>query len=159
MAGDDDGRGDDGIDRDVHQDVADVLVRYATAIDRRDWDLFATCFTDDCHADYGPIGVWHGVEPITAWMRDTHDPLGHTMHRITNVVVRAGVDENHVAARSYVDALVLFPGNEAGTQAVGWYDDELVRGADGWRIASRRFTSVMVRLVPDGSVLDLGGLM
>jgi threonine dehydrogenase-like Zn-dependent dehydrogenase len=72
---------------DVHQAVADVLVRYATGIDRRDWDLFRTCFTADVEADYGEIGVWHGVDEITEWMRVVHDACGHTMHRITNVVV------------------------------------------------------------------------
>jgi len=45
------------VDRDVRADVADVLVRYATGIDQRDWALFRTCFTEDCEADYGGIGV------------------------------------------------------------------------------------------------------
>jgi len=44
------------------QDIADILVRYATGIDRRDWALFRTCLTDDCDADYGDIGVWHGAD-------------------------------------------------------------------------------------------------
>jgi len=91
-------------------------------------------------------------------MRDVHEPLGHTMHRITNVAVSAGEREDRVTARSYVDALVLLPGDESGTQAVGWYDDELVRTADGWRIARRRFTTVLLRLVPEGTVVGLGDL-
>ncbi|MCK9921556.1 nuclear transport factor 2 family protein [Frankia sp. AgPm24] len=33
--------------------IADVLLRYAVGIDRRDWDLFRTCFTDSCALDYG----------------------------------------------------------------------------------------------------------
>jgi SnoaL-like domain len=33
-------------------DIADVLVRYASGIDRCDWALFRSCFTDDCDADY-----------------------------------------------------------------------------------------------------------
>ena len=45
------------IDHEVRADVADVLVRYATGIDRRDWELFRTCFTEDCDADYGDIGL------------------------------------------------------------------------------------------------------
>jgi hypothetical protein len=50
------------VDRDVRQDVADVLVRYATGIDRRDWALLRSCFTDDCEADYGEIGGWHSAD-------------------------------------------------------------------------------------------------
>ncbi len=64
--------------------------RYATGIDRRDWDLFRTCFTDDCEADYGEIGLWHGVDEITEWMRVVHDACGHTLHRITNIAVSPG---------------------------------------------------------------------
>jgi 3-phenylpropionate/cinnamic acid dioxygenase small subunit len=117
-----------------------VVVRYATGIDRRDWDLFRTCFTDDVEADYGEIGVWHGVEEITAWMAEVHAACGHTLHRITNVVVEPG-DAGGARSRAYVEALVLGPDNRSGVRATGWYDDELVRTAAGWRIARRRFTS------------------
>ena len=80
------------VDRDVQQDVAEVLVRYATGIDRRDWDLFRTCFTADVEADYGDIGTWHGVDEITDWMAATHEPCGHTLHRMTNVAVTPVAD-------------------------------------------------------------------
>src|SRR4029450_12737015 len=73
--------------RGVRQDVAGVGVRYATGIDSRYWDLFRTCFTDDCEADYGDIGVWHGADEITAWMREVHEACGPTPHRINNIVV------------------------------------------------------------------------
>jgi hypothetical protein len=35
--------------------------------------------------------------------------------------------------------------NRAGVRAVGYYDDELVRTDDGWKIASRRFTMVFLQ--------------
>lgn len=133
------------IDHEVHAAVAEVLVRYATGIDRRDWELFRSCFTDDCEADYGDIGVWHGAVAITEWMRDTHAPCGHTLHRITNEVVAP--HERGVSSRSYVDAVILGPDNTTGAQAIGYYDDVLVRGADGWKIARRRFTQVCIRSV------------
>jgi 3-phenylpropionate/cinnamic acid dioxygenase small subunit len=132
------------VDREVRQDVAEVLVRYATGIDRRDWSLFRTCFTDDCEADYGDIGVWHGVDAIADWMEQLHAGCGHTLHRITNQVVRPNGDG--VAARSYVDAIVMGPDNVRGTRAVGYYDDELVRTDDGWKIARRRFTTVLLEM-------------
>ena len=64
------------VTREVRQDVADVLVRYATGIDRRDWELLRSCFTDDCEADYGDIGRWHGAAEIVEWMRRVHEPCG-----------------------------------------------------------------------------------
>ena len=57
-----------------------------------------------------------------------------------------------VAARSYVDAIVMMPDNERGTRAVGYYDDALVRTDDGWKIARRRFTMVLVQSVGTRSV-------
>lgn len=129
------------IDREVRQDVADVLVRYASGIDRRDWDRFRTCFTDDCAADYGAIGAWSGADAITDWMQQVHDQCGHTMHRITNQDVRPTGDG--VSARSYVEAIVMGADNQAGVRVDGYYDDELVRTDDGWKIARRTFTTVL----------------
>jgi hypothetical protein len=136
------------IDRDVRQDVADVLVRYATGIDRRDWTLFRTCFTDDCEADYGDIGTWRGAAAITEWMQRSHAGCGHTLHRITNQFLTP--NGAGVTARSYVDAIVMGPDNRTGAQAIGYYDDELVRTADGWKIARRRFTMVRMAGIAGG---------
>ena len=132
-------------DRDVRQDVAEVLVRYATAIDRRDWALFRTCFTRDVHADYGDIGVWDDVEGITEYMITTHADMGHTLHRLSNVAV--GVDGDTATARSYVDVILMGGDGKSGINAIGFYDDELVRTDDGWRIATRRFTMVHLRRI------------
>ena len=133
------------VDRDTRQDVAEVLVRYATGIDRRDWKLFRSCFTEDVHADYGDTGLFEGVEAITEFMVRAHASMGHILHRITNEAV-SRIADDRVAARSYVDAVLMDAKNQAGIHAIGFYDDELVRGDDGWRIARRRFT--LVRIAP-----------
>jgi len=131
------------VDPATQQAIVDVLVRYATGIDRRDWPLFRTCFTDDCEADYGDIGNWHGVDEITTWMEQTHAPCGHTLHRITNVALSPRDDR--VTTRSYVDALIMGRDNQSSIRAAGYYDDEFVRTGTGWKIARRTFTSVLAR--------------
>lgn len=133
------------VDHEVRQDVSDLLVRYAAGIDRRDWLLLRSCFTDDCVAD---IGRWNSGDEITEWMRTTHEPLGHTLHRITNQTVASSGDA--VTVRSYVDALVLGPDNVRGAQATGYYDDVVVRTGDGWKIARRRFTVVRMQMIGPG---------
>lgn len=125
-------------------DISDVLIRYATGIDRRDWPLFRTVFTDDCVLDYGDIGTWHGVDAVADFMEQTHAMAGHTMHRMSNQVIT--VDGDRAQARTYVDALIMAPDNASGVNAIGFYDDELVRDA-GWRVARRRFTTVRVTTV------------
>jgi 3-phenylpropionate/cinnamic acid dioxygenase small subunit len=132
------------IDAADRQAIADVLVQYATGIDRRDWARLRACFTDDCVADYGDIGVWHGADEIASWMEEAHRECGHTMHRITNQVVSP--DGDRVLARCYVDAVVMFADNQSGVRAVGFYDDELVRTDEGWKISRRQYTSVLLQM-------------
>jgi hypothetical protein len=129
-------------ERDDRQDISDLLVRYATGIDRRDWSLFRTVFTDDCELDYGEIGTWQGVDAVTDFMDTTHAMAGHTLHRLTNQAIT--LDGDKASARTYVDAVIMFGDNQSGANAWGFYDDEIVRSADGWRIARRRFTQVRI---------------
>ncbi|MEZ0364788.1 nuclear transport factor 2 family protein [Mycobacterium sp. pUA109] len=136
-------------ERDDRLDITDVLIRYATGIDRRDWPLFRAVFTDDCELDYGEIGAWNGVDAITEFMDQAHAMAGHTMHRLTNHAIT--IDGDHAAARTYVDGLIMAADNNSGVNAVGFYDDELVRTENGWRIARRRFTPVRVSTVGDAS--------
>ncbi len=129
-------------ERDDRREISDLLVRYATGIDRRDWPLFRTVFTDDCKLDYGEIGVWNGVDAVTAFMVQSHAMAGHTMHRLSNQVIT--VDGDKAAARTYIDAVIMLGDNQTGVNALGFYDDQIVRTADGWRIAYRQFTQVRV---------------
>ena len=124
------------------QDITDVLVRYATGIDSRDWALFRTCFTDDARFDYGGIGTWDSPEALTAYMRRSHS--GPSLHRLTNVVV--DIDGERATSRTYVDAVVMGPKGFGVVNTFGWYDDELRLTADGWRIAFRRTTLHGTRL-------------
>lgn len=58
------------------QDISDLLVRYATGIDQRDWPLFRTVFTADCELDYGEIGAWEGVDAVAEFMDKVHATAG-----------------------------------------------------------------------------------
>jgi len=132
-------------EREDQQDIAAVLLRYATGIDRRDWPLFRTVFTDDCELNYGEIGSFTGVDAITEFMQQAHAMAGHTMHRLTNQAI--AVDGDTAEARTYVDALIMVGDSGSGVNAAGFYDDELIRTDDGWRVARRRFVQVRVAQV------------
>ena len=127
-------------ERAATQDIAEVLVRYATGIDRRDWELFRTCFTPDVLAEYEGLDPWNSVDEITESMTSSHADMGHTMHQLANLAI--SVDGDTATARSYVDAVLMAADGSAGLNPRGFYDDELVRTSDGWRIAHRRFTMV-----------------
>ncbi|MGY8803024.1 MAG: nuclear transport factor 2 family protein, partial [bacterium] len=38
------------------REIDDLLIRYATAVDTKDWDLWETCFTEDAFVDYESAG-------------------------------------------------------------------------------------------------------
>ena len=120
-----------------------LLVSYGTAIDQRDWPKLRSCFSNDCEADYGSFGKWQGAAAIVQFMKQAHADVGPTLHRITNVEARA--TDSHVAARSYVDAL-LMPAHKDGPihRGIGYYDDQIVRTGQGWRISRRHFVAVLI---------------
>jgi hypothetical protein len=125
------------------REITALLTRYATGIDTRDWALFETCFTEDARTDYGTFGRWSSAVQITAFMRQSHAGLGHTLHRLSNFVIAER--EQGATARSYVDAL-LMPASANGEihRGIGYYDDELVKTDQGWKIQGRRFTAVQI---------------
>jgi uncharacterized protein (TIGR02246 family) len=126
------------------EQITDVLIRYATGIDTQDWPLFRTCFTTDVQADYGEIGVWAGVDGITEYMTTTHAGMPATNHMLSNIAIE--VDGDRASAVTYVHAvLVLRRDPEQSVDAVGKYEDSLVRTDDGWKIAARRFTPTRLR--------------
>ena len=131
-------------DADDRRDIGDVLLRYATGIDSKDWALFRTCFTAECVLDYGEIGVWRSPDEIADFMEAAHAACPHTLHRITNIVVTKTGDDTAMA-RSYVDGLIMFA-PDTGANPAGYYDDELERTAAGWQISRRVFTLVLMRV-------------
>ena len=134
------------------QKIAEVLVRYATGIDRRDWDLFRSCFASDCLAEYEGIGTWESADAITDFMVTAHAGMGHTMHRISNIAVEVEIEgdgEGHRAvSRCSVDGILMAADGQTGFNPIGFYDDELVHTPDGWRITHRTFTMVTFRTLP-----------
>jgi ketosteroid isomerase-like protein len=126
-------------------EIRAVLDRYAAGIDRRDWDLFASCFTEDVHVDYGRNGVYSSRDPFVEAFEAMHrPPVGATLHRITNHDITVDGDIAH--AISYFDAVLKV--EHKGFQllhAIGTYTDDLRRTPNGWRISRRVTESVMHR--------------
>jgi hypothetical protein len=122
---------------DAESDIEVLLLRYATAIDTRDWGLFRRCFTDDAATDYGEVGSWRTLDEIARFMEDAHIGFAATNHMMSNIVV--AVDGAEAGARSYVHAVLAFPDDAGWIDCVGTFQDELVLTRDGWRIARRTF--------------------
>ena len=118
--------------------VVDVCVRYATALDRRDWSLLRSCFLADATGDYAGIGALSGYDQLERVCRRALEPLAASQHLLSNFAVV--VDGNQATATCYLHAQHVRPGTPGGDTYVvaGTYTDRLVRTTDGWRIAHRR---------------------
>ena len=121
------------------EELVDLTIRYATAIDSQQYDLLSTVFTRDADVDYGEVGRWTGDVEVAEFMAAVHAGAAHTMHRMTNQ--RIDIEGDAAEVRTYVDALIL-TADGSGANPVGYYDDHAVRTVDGWRIARRKYTSV-----------------
>ncbi len=46
-------------------EIAELMYRYARAVDTKDWALLTSVFTEDAHLDYSSVGTRPGRE--TRW--------------------------------------------------------------------------------------------
>jgi hypothetical protein len=72
-------------------------------------------------------------------MVTAHAGMGHTMHRTSNIAIDVHVDGDRAVSRSSVDGVLMAADGQSGFNPIGFYDDDLVRTPDGWRIAHRTF--------------------
>ncbi len=121
------------------QQIDDLLTRYATAVDTKDWGLYETCFTEAAFIDYESAGGIKGKLPeVRAWLEETLAIFPMTQHVVCNRVVE--VDGDTATARSVFYNPMGLPGEGSAKTLFfdgGYYNDRLVRTADGWRICER----------------------
>lgn len=135
-------------------EIIELLHRYATAIDDRDWVRLATCFTADAVALYGPVlGRQDGIAAIEKTCRASLEPLDASQHIIGTHEIE--LDGDRARARCYVHAQHTRAGTAGGDNFVigATYLDELVRTPDGWRIRERELRI----LWQEGNPQVLGG--
>jgi 3-phenylpropionate/cinnamic acid dioxygenase small subunit len=117
-------------------EIQDVLVRYATALDGRDWPLLGEVFTPGAIAVYDG-GRFEGIDAIVAICRRSLEPLTSSQHLLGNFAVR--VDGDRATSSCYLHAQHFRVGDRGLNTYVmaGTYRDRLIRTHDGWRIEHR----------------------
>ena len=117
-------------------DLADRLAlhelpgRYGDLIDDRDWDGLSQIFLED--ATFEVLGdVLEGLDGIRDFMRGANHPRTHLM---TNVY--ADETSEGVILRFRIIAM-----RRDGRIVSGRYRDVVVKTDDGWRVASRVYTT------------------
>lgn len=117
--------------------ITEVLYRYATAVDTKNWPMMASVFTEDAHLDYSSVGYPPGPrDEVLALLQRALEQLPMTQHFVTNIEIDLHGDSASVRAKFYNP--MRLPGATDLTYCGGNYHHEFVRTEDGWR--SRRLT-------------------
>lgn len=136
-------------------EIMGLLARYAWAMDGKCSEQFMTVFLPDVAADYGAAGSYDDAMKMADAFDRFHAQFGSTQHLITNADI--AVTGDTATCRSYFQATMTPPLDNDGAGSVevqgfstgGYYEDELVHTAGGWRIAKRTCIPVWFKPEPD----------
>lgn len=112
-------------------EITDLLTRYATAVDDKDWPLYRSVFTTDAQIDYSTAGGPTGdVDTVVAALTEQLQLFTRTQHFISNIAVELDGDTAKVRAM-FFNPMIVSPGKQF--TCGGWYNHDLVRTPAGWR--------------------------
>lgn len=119
--------------------IVEQVTRYALAVDRRDWEMFAACFTDPVHVDFSQLGSSAGEFARTDFVDSVRVPLSGftaTQHISPNHLVEFDEeDPDRAVCHSAMYAQHYLEDSPGGDFYLlrGSYTNHLVRTPDGWR--------------------------
>lgn len=133
--------------------VTDTVYRYAWGIDTRDWALYRSIFADHVAIDftsYNPTSVAAemAADDWVANLIPLFTGLDATQHTMTNPLV--DIDGDTARCRMYMQAVHMFTEDPEPEFTIGgYYDDQLVRTTNGWRLNAVTLTVTWRRGNPD----------
>jgi uncharacterized protein (TIGR02246 family) len=129
-------------------DIQALIVRYGTALDTLDADLYAGVFTADAELDVAG-NVRKGrqqIREIVTGLQRTRDenkakgtPSAALYHVISNTAIEI-MNNEEARHRSYWQTVRVGPNNQVTVGAIGQYEDVIVKRAGQWLIRSRKIT-------------------
>ena len=127
-----------------------VVASYSRAIDRRDWELLASCYHAGARDEHA--GFDGTAEEFVEWVQDALAPFAETKHFVGNQLV--DVDGDTAWAETYCLAfhrILATADRPALDRLVSVrYCDRFERREGAWRIAHRRTVYEPGRLDPVG---------
>ena len=116
------------------QKIQQLLGRYTLTIDAGDSEGWANCFTEDGQFVSGPLALV-GREKLKQYVQVHHAAFG-SRHITSSPVYDLSEDGKTATGTA---STVVIAATRSGYKPcyAGWYEDELVRDKDGWRIARR----------------------
>ena len=125
-------------------EISDTIIRYATGIDMRDWDVYRSCFCEEIEIDFKS---WNKIEPkilkVDEWIdlvRKSICGFTSTQHISSNHVIT--IEDDHATCVSYMQAQHYLPNDQYEDTCTlgGYYTNELIRTSQGWKIKKCKLT-------------------
>jgi hypothetical protein len=119
-------------------EISDLLVAYAHAIDRRQWDALDEIFLPDAVIDYREMGGIRATLPETKdFLAASMGVFARTQHLVAASKVTLDGDTATAVTMCHNPMVLAEVVPQRLMTCTLWYHDALVRTADGWRIAAR----------------------
>ncbi|HLZ69406.1 MAG TPA: nuclear transport factor 2 family protein [Dehalococcoidia bacterium] len=123
--------------------ISDVLHRYATGLDMRDFALLRSIFTDEIEMDYSSIGMKPGRMMADDWVESARvlfAGFDATQHLSANHVHVIRGDEATCTSYMRAEHFVLNSEGENYYTMGGCYTNRLIRTPDGWKLCGVTLT-------------------
>ena len=118
--------------------ITDVVNRYATGLDRRDWPLLRSIFDDEIDMEYTSVGIKAGRYSADRWVRSSEvlfAGFGPTQHTLTNHAIEVRGDAAHCVMYMRAEHFIEQDAPAENRWTIGgYYTVDLARLANGWRI-------------------------
>ena len=116
-----------------------LLLHYARAVDRRDYEAIARCYWDDARDEHGSFS---GNAPdYVAWLREVLPNVAVSSHQFTNILVDVE-SANAATSETYCFNVNVFAATAESpathTTSLLRYLDRFERRDGEWRIVHRR---------------------
>ncbi len=120
----------------AERDIGRALIRFARAMDARDWDVVRAIMAPDATGELG-TGPLATPDAVIGCIRHYLDKCGPTQHLLGNLLVE--VDGDHATSQCYVSDMHLGTGDKAHVtfSTLGDYHDQWRRIDGAWRITHR----------------------
>jgi hypothetical protein len=127
-------------------EIVETVYKYATGIDTREFELHRSIFTDEIEVDFSSYaGGQEGYVKMSAdqWvegLKGLFPGLDSTQHLMSNP--RVTVDGDRAICLVYMQAEHFLANREGDNwHAIGgYYTDDLVRTAEGWKVSRIKLT-------------------
>jgi ketosteroid isomerase-like protein len=119
--------------------VEDVLYRYASTIDQKDYAGLRATFVDDAVAQYGEAPEMHGADTIVNWIQEMCVVENFQHHLINVYHVDLDLDAGEARSLTYhTSHQIRHDDPDTVHLIVGRYRDVLRREGNDWKIADKR---------------------